>query len=82
MGKLKQEARRQRQKELLLLFNQPEDYYEEKEIKDKVYVKQYNGNTKKWQVAEYSLDSFRRYKMWDRDKEIDEELNNRIAREP
>ena len=45
----------------LALFDSPTDY-EEKHIGDKWYVKSFNGTTGKWQVAEYSEESFQRYK--------------------
>lgn len=62
----KKNKRRERQEELLKGFfsHQVGDYYEEKMVGDKWYVKNYNGGTGLWQVAIYSADSFRRYKTY------------------
>lgn len=49
------------QTERLKLFDTPTGY-EEKFIDDKWYVKSFNGGTKKWQVAIYSIDAYKRYK--------------------
>ena len=51
-----------RQQELLKNFEG--DFYQEKKINDKWYVKMWNGGTKRWQVAIYSEDSFKRYKSY------------------
>ena len=55
--------RKARQQKLLNYFKKT-DRYTEKQIGDKVYVKQWNGSTKRWQVAEYTLESFARYKAF------------------
>ncbi len=66
MGKLKSIKRRARQETLLQEYfsHQVRDFYEEKQVGDKWYVKQYNGNQDKWQVAIYSNESFRKYKQY------------------
>ena len=68
MGKLKSQKRRLRQDELLKTHfsHQIRDFYEEKQVGDKWYVKQYNGNADVWQVAVFSNESYRRYKTWQR----------------
>lgn len=62
MGKISKENKRRRQEELLKNFEG--DYYQEKKIGDKWFVKQYNRNTERWQVAIYSEESFSRYKEY------------------
>ena len=59
----KTQERRARQTELLKLFPK-HGGYAEKRVGDKWYVRQYNGGTKRWQVAVYTLDSFKRYKAF------------------
>lgn len=60
--------RLERQLTLLKEFaHQVGDYYEEKQVGDKWYVKLYNGNSDKWQVAIYSAQSFRGYKTYRRE---------------
>ena len=61
-NKTKQLLRRQRQEELLKLFEG--DFYQEKQFNGGWYVKQFNGNTERWQVAIYSEESFQKYKFW------------------
>lgn len=63
----KKEQRRQKQQELLKHFEG--DFYQEKKIGDKWFVKLFNGNTGNWQVAIYSEDSFKRYKEFQSNKE-------------
>lgn len=48
-----------RQEELLKLFCG--DFYQEKEIEGKIYVKNFNRGTGRWQVAIYSQESFKKY---------------------
>lgn len=81
MGKLRREARRQRQAELLSLFHQEADHYEEKEGGGRVYIKYLNGDTKKWQVAEYSKESFQRYKAYRESRRLDQELDDVLDRQ-
>ena len=60
-------TKRQARQELLLkevFGHQVRDFYEEKLAGDNWYVKQYNRNTDRWQVAVYTKDSFRRYKSF------------------
>jgi hypothetical protein len=59
-SKTKREKQRLIQEEKLKLFTG--DFYQEKEIGDKVFVKMWNGNSNKWQVAEFTKVSFRNYK--------------------
>ena len=61
-SKNKQLKRLERQNGLLQEFSQEEDHYEEKKIGENWYVKNWNGGTKRWQVAIYSNASFRKYK--------------------
>lgn len=56
-GKIK---RLVRQEELLKNFEG--DFYQEKKIGYKWYVKMYNRGTDRWQVAVYSEESFAKYK--------------------
>lgn len=58
--------KRSRQDLRLLLFPQSVDHYEEKEHCGCWYVKQYNGNTQRWQVAKYTPSAFARYKQFKR----------------
>jgi hypothetical protein len=60
MSKTTAQKRKERQEELLKLFEG--DFYQEKKVGDKWHVKQYNRNTDRWQVAVYSESSFSRYK--------------------
>lgn len=59
---MSKESRRLRQQELLKNFTG--DSYQEKQIGDKWLVKSLNGNTGNWQVAEYSNESFSKYKEY------------------
>ncbi len=52
--------RRLRQQELLKNFEG--DFYQEKKIGENWLVKSWNGTVGRWQVGDYSEDSFRRYK--------------------
>lgn len=67
MSKKKKLERRKRQEELLKNFDG--DFYQEKKIGNEWFVKHYNGNTDRWQVAVYSQDSFQRYKIFSENKE-------------
>lgn len=80
MGKISRETRKKRQEELLSLFNQTEDNYEEREIRGDVYVKMFNGNTQRWQVAVYSQKSFNNYKQFNNAMKINHELDQDLAR--
>ena len=53
----------------LKLFEQTYDHYEEKRIGDKWYIKSFNGGTKFWQVAVYSLASYERYKQYGQNRQ-------------
>lgn len=73
MNQLKREQRRLRQIELLKNFTG--DYYQEKQVGDKWLVKHLDGDTGKWQVAEYTEDSFSRYKQYSSAlNEVDDEF--------
>jgi hypothetical protein len=50
-----------RQEQLLQHFS-PESGYAEKQVGSEWYIKMWNGNAKRWQVAVYSEESFKRYK--------------------
>jgi hypothetical protein len=52
--------RKKIQEERLNMFEG--DWYQEKLIAGYWYVKHWNGNLKKWQVGQYSPESFQRYK--------------------
>ena len=62
----KRDKKRERHEALLKEYfsHQVRDFYEEKQVGDKWYVKMYNGGTDKWQVAVFSNESFRRYKTF------------------
>ena len=49
-----------RQLFLLTFFNQPEEKYEAKELNGFWLVKQFNGNSKEWQVAIYTQESYKK----------------------
>ena len=60
-------AKRIARQELLLkevFSHQIGDFYEEKQVGDKWYIKMYNRGSDRWIVAIYSNDSFRRYKTF------------------
>mgnify|MGYP001559221659 CR=1 FL=1 len=44
------------------------DFYQEKQVENSWYVKQYNGNNDRWQVAVYTNQSFRNYKKFQENK--------------
>ena len=51
--------------------------YEERFVNGFWLVKQWNGNTEKWQVAIYTQDSFDRYKTYDENrKQMEFEVDN------
>ena len=53
----------QRREFLLTFFNHSGiDKYEEKEINGYWLVKEFNGDTKRWQVAIFTKESFEKYK--------------------
>ena len=60
MGKIKQNKRRLRQTELLKEFENQgvNEHYEEKKVGYSILIKQWNGNTNRWQVAVYSESSY------------------------
>jgi hypothetical protein len=62
MGKRAKLERQRRQQELLKLF--VGDWYQEKQVGDKWYVKMWNGGTNKWQVGEFTAASFKKYKQF------------------
>lgn len=62
----KQQQRQARQNLLLMYFS--EDKYQERRVGDKWFVKMWNRGTKRWQVAEYSLESFKRYKTYNSER--------------
>ncbi len=69
MTKINNLYRKLKQDELLKMFDG--DFYQEKEVGDKVYVKKWDGNTSKWNVNTFSKESFRKYKHYEeREKEI------------
>lgn len=50
---------------LLTLFNQtPNEHYQEKEINGYWLIKQWNGDTQRWQVAIYGQESFKNFKEY------------------
>lgn len=79
MGKAQKKRRQAKQLGRLQEFaHQVTDHYEERLIGDEWYVKSFNGGTKRWQVAIYSKDSFRRYKSYtnnDNKKEFEYRVN-------
>jgi len=72
----------ERQIELLKKFNQEEDYYEEKKIDNKWYIKSFNGGTKRWQVSIFEEDKFKKYKGYNKvqeeSRELDEMFNQKV----
>lgn len=80
--KSKQLKRLLKQLELLHEFDhQKQDCYEERKIGNEWYVKQWNGGTKRWQVAIFSEDSFRRYKSFQNKDENKENFEYAINKE-
>lgn len=67
MSKTSKNKRHQLQQELLSLFEG--DFYQEKKVGDKWYIKMFNGNTGNWQVAQYSEKSYKAYKSFSQSKE-------------
>ncbi len=60
--KAKQLKKLKLQEEKLAQFEQEYDHYEEKDMGGEIWVKNWNGSTKRWQVSVYSPASFKRYK--------------------
>jgi hypothetical protein len=59
-----------RQQFLLSFFD--DAGYQEKQVNGFWLVKQFNGNTKSWQVAIFTNDSFRNYKDYtEKNKQLD-----------
>lgn len=56
--------------------HQEQDHYEEILIGNEWFVKMWNGGNKKWQVAVYSQDSFKRYKTLSGKNEEEERRDN------
>lgn len=75
-GQKKKLERQRRQEELLKNFEG--DFYQEKRIGDEWYVKSYNGGTGRWQVSIYSLESYRKYKSFQENKDLDDEFEEKI----
>lgn len=63
-SKTKKLNKRIKQEEKLARFVQDYDHYEERQVGEEFWVKQYNGNSDKWQIAVYSRESFRNYKKF------------------
>lgn len=84
MGKVQKEAKRQLQQQLLGMFDQDKDHYEEKRVGNDVYIKMFNGTTQRWQVARYSKKSYQRYSAMraahELNRELDGHLQRRLAR--
>jgi hypothetical protein len=80
-GQLKKQKRLERQLELLKNFEG--DFYQEKKVGNQVYVKSWNGGTKRWQVAVFEESKFKNYKAFaearKEDEELDEEFKEKIA---
>ena len=66
-GELKKIKRLQEQEERLKKFTG--DFYQEKQIGSDWWVKSYNGATKRWQVAVYTEQSYRKYKNFQAQRE-------------
>ena len=78
MGKLKQAKRLARQQELLKNFEG--DFYQEKQVGDEWHIKQWNGNTERWQVAIYSKQSYANYKNYQEERNDEKSrLDNLLA---
>lgn len=60
----KKEKDNTRRSFLLTFFNQEIEHYEEKEINNYWLIKQWNGDTKRWQVAIYTKESYNNYKQY------------------
>ena len=75
-GQAKKLKRLARQAELLKNFD--EDHYQEKKVGDKWYVKQWNGNSKRWQVAIFSETSYKKYKQFAQARKEEEEMDNQF----
>ena len=70
MNPNKVKSNKTKQEFLLSFFN--DNGYEEKQVNGFWLVKQWNGNTKDWQVAIYTNQSFTKYKEFtDKGKQLD-----------
>ena len=71
----KKKKKQNQEKQLELLKNFEGDFYQEKRVGNVWLVKMWNGSNKKWQVAVYSLESYKRYKEFqDRFKRLDYQI--------
>ena len=61
MGKYKQITNRRRHEFLLTLFQQDQDHFEAKELNGYWLVKQFNGNTKVWEVAIHTPETYQKF---------------------
>ena len=68
MSLSKKRESRTRQEFLLTFFNK--NNYQEKKVNGFWLIKQFNGETKNWQVAIYSEESYRNYKGYTKNKRI------------
>jgi hypothetical protein len=62
MGKQKQLINARRHKFLLTFFD-PKEEYQVREVNGYYLTKQWNGNTKRWEVAIYTPESWERRKL-------------------
>jgi len=63
-GQAKKLKRLKEQQDRLAQFDQEVDHYEEKDMGGEIWVKMWNGGTKRWQVAIFSPESFKKYKAY------------------
>lgn len=63
-GQAKKLKRLKEQEDRLSQFDQEHDHYEEKDMGGEIWVKMWNGGTKRWQVAIFSPKKFKRYKSY------------------
>ena len=64
MSKLKKLLKLKEQENRLSQFDQEFDHYEEKDMGGEIWVKMWNGGTKRWQVAIFSPEKFKKYKQY------------------
>jgi len=63
-SKSKKSKKLKEQEDRLSQFDQEIDHYEEKDMGGEIWIKMWNGGTKRWQVAIFSQESFEKYKSF------------------
>ena len=77
MCKATQLQRQLRQNQLLNYFEG--DFYQEKRVGNSWYVKRFDQNTHRWQIAIFSEASFAKYKAFNINKKLDQEFMVKVG---